>query len=193
MQTKKEIEEYIERKFGDSIGPLLLFGLSDSDEFSTAFLGLSNDYRAIYSYEGMIDWNYNNLDWPGLSESCNHDEPYTDDEKYETSVEDVEFNALHALYYEPSNMRPIVVREFEDPDDLLACYEDKDLVGLDPNDNTKYSKALIGISDTDDRLVYDYDLLIETIGIAATNDVLESMNETSESPYILRRYNSKYN
>ncbi len=66
-----------------------------SGEFDDAFLGLSEENRAIYSFDKMVDWL---IKLDGIT--------------YEEAVEYIEFNVVRALPY-AGEKAPIILYEWE--------------------------------------------------------------------------------
>ena len=79
MTARERIEEMTEEN-------VIIF---DNPSYDTAFVGLSNDNRAIYDYDLMIDYLINN-----------------DKMTYQEAAEFIEYNTLNAYY---SEYQPIIM------------------------------------------------------------------------------------
>lgn len=82
MKTLEEVKEYITERYDEDV---IVY---DSPSYAEAFIGISNDNRAIYSYNKMIDWL---MKEDKISE--------------EEAVEFIDYNTLGAYY---SDKQPIV-------------------------------------------------------------------------------------
>lgn len=85
--TQEEIKEYIEDHGYDSV---MLF---ESPDYHDAFIGISTDDRAVYSFSRMVE---SLMAEDGMSE--------------DDAIEFIEFNTIRALPYMGSES-PIVVRD----------------------------------------------------------------------------------
>lgn len=52
-ETLEELKEAICEAYGDEADEIILF---DNPDYSTAFLGISHDNRAIYSFDKMVEF-----------------------------------------------------------------------------------------------------------------------------------------
>ena len=89
---EKTVEEILEENGYD---PSEIVVLKD-ESYDSALIGVSNDGRAVYSFDKMVEW---------YTEKNNCTE--------EDAVEWIEFNTLRAIPYAGEHA-PIVIHEFEE-------------------------------------------------------------------------------
>ena len=77
----------------------------DDYDYADAFIGMSNDGRAVYSYDKMVEWLMLKEDW-----------------SFEEAVEWIDYNTIRALPYYPDG--PIVV--YDVPEYMLPDDYDKE-------------------------------------------------------------------
>jgi len=75
----------------------------DDYDYADAFIGMSDDGRAVYSYDKMIEWLMYKENWT-----------------YEEAVEWIDYNTIRALPYYPDG--PIVV--YDVPEYMKDDYEE---------------------------------------------------------------------
>ncbi len=75
----------------------------DDYDYADAFIGMSDDGRAVYSYDKMIEWLMYKENWT-----------------YEEAVEWIDYNTMRALPYYPDG--PIVV--YDVPEYMKEDYEE---------------------------------------------------------------------
>lgn len=75
-------------------------------DYADAFIGMSNDGRAVYSYDRMVEWLMLKESWT-----------------YEEAVEWIDYNTIRALPYYPDG--PIVV--YDVPEYMLPDEEIKEI------------------------------------------------------------------
>lgn len=87
FNTKQEIEEYLKEYYQDQ--EIILF---DNYDYATAFIGITNDNRAIYSYELMLEY---------LIAKCDMD-------LYD-AIEWLDYNTIRVLEYTSISNKPLIL------------------------------------------------------------------------------------
>ena len=83
-------------------------------DYADAFIGMSNDGRAVYSYDKMIEWLMLKENWT-----------------YEEAVEWIDYNTMRALPYYPDG--PIVV--YDVPEYMKDDYDKEEETGEDKTED----------------------------------------------------------
>jgi len=89
---EKTAEEILEENGYDPSEIVVL----KNESYDSALIGVSNDGRAVYSFDRMVEWYMDKND-------CSEDE----------AVEWIEFNTLRAIPYAGEHA-PVVIHEFEE-------------------------------------------------------------------------------
>lgn len=92
----KELEQLKQHLCDLGYEDVVVFDDTLGFSYAGAYIGMSDDGRAVYSYDRMIEWLMTTQDWT-----------------YEESVEWIDFNTIRALPY-AGGRGPIVV--YDDPE-----------------------------------------------------------------------------
>ena len=88
----------------------------DDYDYADAFIGMSDDGRAVYSYDKMVEWLMLKEDW-----------------SFEEAVEWIDYNTMRALPYYPDG--PIVV--YDVPEYMKDDYDKEEPNKTPTNDETE--------------------------------------------------------
>lgn len=98
MRTQEEVKEYC---IEQSVEECMLF---EDYDYCTAFVGLSNDYRAIYDYDRMVEYLVEKEDFTA-----------------EDAIEWIDYNTIRALDYISDPHKPIIL--FTEPDTYIDTFK----------------------------------------------------------------------
>lgn len=150
MNTRDEIYSAMRKKFNnaDWVDDVVTFDSTLGYDYASAFIGVTEDGRAVYDYYRMVEH---------IVATGDVDSEETDDEKRQSAMEWIEYNTLGVLHGSSTPL-VIVINAEDDAADIIDERDD-----IDPSQVLPGMEAsLVGISSNND-VVYYYDKIPDVI------------------------------